>query len=109
MSTDADEQEVRNHCLRHQVPFAKLDGQDIATTLIDAVPREVAIQWRVMPVAEKSGTLILASDDVSDPNARVIDASIDLRRRCQPALTTRGALQRALERYYGPDRERSDD
>ena len=60
------EQVTRALAIHFQLPFANLGKHIIAQDIIDAIPKEVALEHRIVPVARKGRTLIIAMADPLD-------------------------------------------
>ncbi len=101
----ADEATVwRTLARQQQLPFVDLDadlgkGGRIKADTLAAVPRDVVEEHRVVPVAVRDGRLVLAVDDPL--KTYTLDAlQFVLNRDLAAALTTPGALSRAMSHYY---------
>lgn len=93
------EQVTRALAIHFQLPFANLGKHIIAQDIIDAIPKEVAIEHRIVPVARKGRTLIIAMADPLDfftiDNLRfILSTEVDC------ALATPEAVDEALDDYY---------
>ena len=93
------EQVTRALAIHFQLPFANLGKNIIAQDIIDAIPKEVALEHRIVPVARKGRTLIIAMADPLDfftiDNLRfILSTEVDC------ALATPEAVDEALDDYY---------
>ena len=93
------EQVTRALAIHFQLPFANLGKHIIAQDIIDAIPKEVALEHRIVPVARKGRTLIIAMADPLDfftiDNLRfILSTEVDC------ALATPEAVDEALDDYY---------
>ncbi len=100
-----DEDRVwRTLAKQHRLPFVDLEadlakGGRLGAAVLELVPKEVAAEHRVLPVAQRGAALVLAVDDPLKTFA--LDAlQFMLNRDLQAALTTPSALRRALGHYY---------
>ncbi len=102
----ADESIVTKHVARQQrIPFVDLAKGRVPERLIERIPREVALEQGVVPVAErKDGTLVVAVDD---HHKRILVDQLQFFLGCDAtvALAAPGAFKRALARYYGASDE----
>ncbi|MGE4619306.1 MAG: ATPase, T2SS/T4P/T4SS family [Planctomycetota bacterium] len=93
------EQVTRALAIHFQLPFANLGKHVIGQDIIDAIPKEVALEHRIIPVARKGRTLIIAMADPLDfftiDNPRfILSTEVDC------ALATPEAVDEALDDYY---------
>lgn len=73
----------------------------IARRVIDAVPADMAAEFRVFPVdLDSEGTLTLAMADPSDTHV-VDEVSFFTDRFCQRAVAAESVIRAAIERHYG--------
>ena len=82
-----------------KLPFANLSKHQIPKELIDRVPKDVALEHRIVPVAQKGKTLIIAMSDPLDfftlDNLRfILNTEVDC------ALATPESVDQALDDYY---------
>ncbi len=93
------EQVSRSLALHFQMPFANLSKHTIPEELIQRVPKDVALEHRIVPVAQKGKSLIIAMSDPLDfftlDNLRFI-----LNTEVDSALATPEAVDSALDEYY---------
>ncbi|MBN1420149.1 MAG: Flp pilus assembly complex ATPase component TadA [Planctomycetes bacterium] len=93
------EQVTRALAKHFQLPFANLAGADIPRELIELVPKEVALEHKIVPVAARDGRLMIAMSDPLDyfvlDNLRFL-----LNREVSCALATPQAVDEALDHYY---------
>ena len=94
------ERETRAACIRIGLPFANLAKHEISSHILELVPGAIARRYQVIPVAIKGDTLILATNASEDVLDRVLDASIDLQRRCCAALASWQDLDQRMVQYY---------
>lgn len=93
------EQVSRALAIHFQLPFANLTKSQIPRELIERVPKDVAIEHKIVPVAQKKNTLIIAMSDPLDfftlDNLRfILNTEVDC------ALATPEAVEEALDDYY---------
>jgi type IV pilus assembly protein PilB len=82
------------------VPFIDLKNYEIDPEVIELIPGAVARQFRFFPLFRIDGTLLLAMTDPKDIKA--IDKATQVTHlEISPALTSRTALDEALDKYYG--------
>ncbi|HIA27276.1 MAG TPA: type II/IV secretion system protein [Planctomycetes bacterium] len=95
----SQEQVTRSLALHFQMPFANLSKHAIPQELIDMVPKDVALEHKIVPVAKKGRSLVIALSDPLDfftmDNLRFI-----LSTEVEPALATPAAVDEALDEYY---------
>ena len=82
------------------IPIVKLSDREVPERIRGMVPGEIATMYRVIPVEERSGTLLLATSDPTNLNtmdnlSRLLDRQID------PVLSTPEEISFALNKYYG--------
>ncbi len=82
-----------------QLPFANLSKHTIPKELIDQVPKDVALEHKIVPVAQKGRKLIIAMSDPLDfftlDNLRfILGTEVDC------ALATPEGVEEALDDYY---------
>ena len=95
----SQEQVSRALAIHFQLPFANLGKHIIPQEIIDAVPKEVALEHKIVPVARKGRTLVIAMGDPLDfftiDNLRfILSTEIDC------ALATPESVEEALDDYY---------
>ncbi len=95
----SQEQVTRALAIHFQLPFANLGKHVIPQDIIDAVPKEVALEHSIVPVARKGRTLVIAMGDPLDfftiDNLRfILSTEVDC------ALATPEAVEEALDDYY---------
>ncbi|MEE2857065.1 MAG: ATPase, T2SS/T4P/T4SS family [Planctomycetota bacterium] len=95
----SQEQVSRALAIHFQLPFANLGKHIIPQDIIDAVPKEVALEHKIVPVARKGRTLVIAIGDPLDfftiDNLRfILSTEVDC------ALATPEAVEEALDDYY---------
>lgn len=93
------EQVSRALAIHFQLPFANLAKSQIPRELIERVPKDVAIEHKIVPVAQKKNTLIIAMSDPLDfftlDNLRfILNTEVDC------ALATPEGVEEALDDYY---------
>ncbi|MCA8961708.1 MAG: Flp pilus assembly complex ATPase component TadA, partial [Planctomycetes bacterium] len=89
----------RGLAIHFQLPFANLSKHTIPQELIDRVPKDVALEHKIVPVAQKGKSLIIAMSDPLDfftlDNLRfILNTEVDC------ALATPEAVEQALDDYY---------
>ena len=82
-----------------QLPFANLSKHTIPKELLDRVPKDVALEHKIVPVAQKGRKLIIAMSDPLDfftlDNLRfILGTEVDC------ALATPEGVEEALDEYY---------
>lgn len=95
----SQEQVSRALAIHFQLPFANLGKHIIPQEIIDSVPKEVALEHKIVPVARKGRTLVIAMGDPLDfftiDNLRfILSTEVDC------ALATPSAVEEALDDYY---------
>ncbi|MFN0059060.1 MAG: GspE/PulE family protein [Planctomycetota bacterium] len=94
------EQVTRALAIHFQLPFANLSKATLPKELIDRVPKDVALEHKIIPVALKGNkTLVIAMSDPLDfftlDNLRfILNTEVDC------ALATPEAVEQALDEYY---------
>jgi type IV pilus assembly protein PilB len=76
-----------------------LDNQDIETAVIDCVPREVAMTYRIIPINRLANNLIVAGGDPTDL-ALIDKISARLSAKVKIKLASELAITRAINKYY---------
>ncbi|MGE3164717.1 MAG: GspE/PulE family protein [Planctomycetota bacterium] len=99
LSYCTQEQVTRALAIHFQLPFANLGKVEIPKKLLDRVPKDVALEHKIVPVAEKGRTLIIAMSDpldffTLDTLRFVLNTEVDC------ALATPEAVEDALDNYY---------
>lgn len=84
---------------QHGLPSIDLDKCEIPDEVIKLVPREVALQRQVMPVARQGSTLILAVSDPSNLYA-VDDVKFITGLSVDVVIASEISIKKALARYY---------
>ena len=89
---------------RFDTEFVKFSELDIEPRLLGMVHRNVAKFYRVIPIAERDETLVVAMDDPT--NIRTLERIAEsLSRPVDAVVATPDDVSSALERYYGdPER-----
>jgi len=93
------EQVTRALATHFQLPFANLNKHQIPKELLERVPKDVALEHKIVPVAQKGRKLIIAMSDPLDfftlDNLRfILGTEVDC------ALATPEAVEEALDDYY---------
>ena len=99
LSFATQEQITRALAIHFQLPFANLSKHEIPQTLIERVPKDVALEHKIVPVAQKGRTLIIAMSDPLDfftlDNLKfILNTEVDC------ALATPESVEEALDEYY---------
>ena len=82
------------------VPFIDLKNYEIDPEVLELIPGNVAKQYRLFPLFQIDGTLLVAMVDPKNVNA--IDKLTRLTRlEISPALSSKEAVDEAIDRYYG--------
>ena len=95
-----EEQVYRALAKHYHLPFANLAGKTIPAELVDLVPKEVAVEHRIVPVAARDGQLTVAICDPSDFFVIQDNLRFLLNREVGCALATPQALDEALDHHY---------
>ncbi|MEM7166172.1 MAG: ATPase, T2SS/T4P/T4SS family [Planctomycetota bacterium] len=95
----SQEQVSRALAKHFQLPFANLAKAEIPAELLERVPKDVALEHKIVPVAQKGRSLIIAMSDPLDfftlDNLRfILNTEVDC------ALATPEAVEEALDNYY---------
>lgn len=93
------QQVVSKGLARHWgLPFANLGKGEIKKEIIALVPKEVAIENSIIPVARRNGSLVVA---MSDLNFMVLDnLRFLLNQQVDAAIATPEDIAEALDQYY---------
>ncbi len=76
-----------------------LDSTDLEPAVTDCVPKDVALQFRVIPINRVANNLFVAGGDPT--NLEVVDKlSARLSSKVKILLASEMAIQRALTKYY---------
>jgi len=95
------EDQVYRALAKHfQIPFANLAGRTIPPELIELVPKEVATEHNIVPVAAKDGRITVAISDPTDFFVIQDNLRFLLNRDVSCALATPRALDEALDNHY---------
>jgi len=83
-----------------KLPIVDLTKGAVKPAVLERVPAEFAREQGVLPVAESNGKLIFAIDD---PLKRIVvdQLQFQLGGEVGCAIAAKGALRKAIERYYG--------
>jgi type IV pilus assembly protein PilB len=83
-----------------KLPIVDLTKGSVKPAVLERVPAEFAREQGVLPVAESNGKLIFAIDD---PLKRIVvdQLQFQLGGEVGCAIAAKGALRKAIERYYG--------
>lgn len=84
----------------YKVPKAKLSEMEIPRSIIDLIPKDLAIKHKVVPIDRAGNNVIIA---ISDPrNIEAIDAiRFSAGYFPRPVLATENAIKDSLQKYYG--------
>jgi type IV pilus assembly protein PilB len=86
------------------VPYIDLKNYEIDPEVIELIPGNVARQFRFFPLFRIDGTLLLAMTDPKD--IKSIDKATQVTHlEISPALTSKSALDEALDKYYARSAE----
>ena len=96
----SEEQVYRALAKHFQLPFANLAGKTIPAELIELVPKEIATENRIVPVAARDGQLTVAIADPTDFFLIQDNLRFLLNREVNCALATPRALDEALDHHY---------
>ena len=79
---------------------ADLDEEEVPDEVIAMIPRTFAETYRVCPVGAEDGVLVVALADPMNPTV-LDDLRFMLNLEVRGAVSTKEAVDRAVERYYG--------
>lgn len=84
----------------YRIPKAKLSEMEIPRSIIDLIPKELAVKHQVIPIDRAGNNVVIAT---SDPrNLETIDAiRFSAGYFPRPVLATEGRIKEALHKYYG--------
>lgn len=100
VKTDACDQMTLSRALAKHwgLPFANLSKGEIKPDIIAAVPKDVAEENMIIPVARRNGALVVAMDSL---DYMVLDnLRFLLNQPVEAAIATPGDVQEALDHYY---------
>ena len=81
-----------------KVPFANLSKGEIKSDIIAAVPKDVAVENTIVPVARRNGSLVVAMESL---DYMVLDnLRFLLNQPVEAAISTPEDIQEALDHYY---------
>ncbi|MBL4848539.1 MAG: Flp pilus assembly complex ATPase component TadA [Planctomycetes bacterium] len=83
---------------------ADLDEEEIDQSVIDLIPKTFAVTYRVVPVGQEAGVIVVALGDPMNPTV-LEDLRFMLNLEVRGAVSTPEAIERAIIRYYGPIEE----
>ncbi len=102
LKATTEEKVTRALCIQNQLKFVNLESpkSKIPPDIIASIPRDLALEFRVVPVAKKDGLLLVALDD---PEQVVGLDQLRFRAGVEATavLATPEGIRRALEEYYG--------
>ncbi len=79
---------------------ADLDEEEIEQSVIDLIPKTFAVTYRVVPVGQEGGVIVVALGDPMNPTV-LEDLRFMLNLEVRGAVATPDAINRAITRYYG--------
>jgi type II secretory ATPase GspE/PulE/Tfp pilus assembly ATPase PilB-like protein len=82
------------------LPIVKLSDREIPERIRSLVDGGVATLYRVVPISEENGRVVLATADPTNVN-NLDNLSRLLERPVQPVVTTPDEISHALNKYYG--------
>ncbi len=82
--------------------MVSLDGLEIPEDIIQRVPASIADQYKVVPVREENGALVLAMADANNPHL-IDEIRFMLNVELRGVVSTAEGVNRAIERYYGEE------
>ncbi len=102
------EKVTRALCFQSGLPFVNLEKSKapIPADILAAIPKELVAEFRVVPVARRGTTLLVAVDDplaVAQLDGLRFRAGVE----AQAVLTTPAGLAKALDEYYGVGKARA--
>ncbi|HXG30322.1 MAG TPA: type IV-A pilus assembly ATPase PilB [Thermodesulfobacteriota bacterium] len=89
---------------QYGVPAIDLDQFDISPEVLKIVPRESAIKHKLIPINRSGSTLVVAMSDPSNIFA-IDDLKFATGKNIEVVVTSERAIQNAIEKYYGSQRE----
>jgi len=89
---------------QYGVPAIDLDQFDISPEVLKVVPRESAIKHKLIPINRSGSTLVVAMSDPSNIFA-IDDLKFATGKNIEVVVTSERAIQNAIEKYYGSQKE----
>lgn len=86
------------------IPYVKLESYDVPPNLLTAIPPEVAVQYRVLPLAELEGALVVAMVNPLD-HAAVESLRFGSKRKLEVVMASADDIATALGKYYSRHEE----
>jgi len=89
------------------MPFVRIEDYEISRDLLDIVPMPVAQMYKVLPIQQENGRLLVA---MADPlNVKTLDdLALLLSREVHGAIASEEDIMHAIEEYYGVSEESID-
>ncbi len=89
------------------LPFVRLGEQEIEPAVLERLPTKAVFQYRVIPLREESGALVVAANDPL--NVTLVDSlRLAAGMRVKLALSPAGDIDKAAKRFYGVGAETVD-
>lgn len=86
------------------IPYVKLENYEIPPNLLTAIPPEVAVQYRVLPLAEMDGALVVAMMNPLD-HVAVEALRFGSKRKLEMVMASADDIATALGKYYSRHEE----
>lgn len=86
------------------IPYVKLENYEVPPNLLTAIPPEVAVQYRVLPLAEIDGALVVAMMNPLDHTA-VEALRFGSKRKLEVVMASADDIGTALGKYYSRHEE----
>ncbi|MEZ4743069.1 MAG: type IV-A pilus assembly ATPase PilB [Bdellovibrionota bacterium] len=84
----------------YRIPKAYLDDMDVSRGILDLIPKELAVKFRVVPIDRAGNNIILAMGDPR--NLQAIDTiRFSAGYFAKPVLASEIRITEAIEKYYG--------
>ena len=101
ITTEFDEDDLEKKAREYGIDFFRFKNNEVFDeTLIQFVPRDMVLKYRVMPVKLEKDLLTVAASDPSD--FETLDAlSYVLRLNIKAVLADKTELDRAIAKFYG--------
>jgi type IV pilus assembly protein PilB len=88
---------------QYGVPSINLDHFEVDPTIIKIIPAETARKYQVLPLSRSGAVLTIAMADPTNVFA-MDDIKFMTGYNVEPVVTSEGAIEDAIERYYGSTR-----
>ena len=84
----------------HKIPYVDLRSAQISDEVVELVPESVARENTVLPISEEDGALRILISDPFDLET-IEKLRFILNRKIETALSSKGAILGAINKYYG--------